>query len=194
MSNKRQSVRLHPRRAYSIHPLTRSSAHPLIWLLALLFLGPVIAPLFLATGLPVLAGSGALAHDLLATYVCPTPAKSYMLLGFPMAVCTRCWGATFGLWTAWWLFQRLQIADCRLQIGGHLVALVSRYLALPLGLRLALAIGALLLWTLEINTWATAPLSILLLNGAHGGFWAAMLIGSVWRTWKGGHGGTALQV
>jgi hypothetical protein len=142
----------------------------------------------------VLAGSGALAHDLLATYVCPTPAKSYMLLGFPMAVCTRCWGATFGLWAAWWLFQRLQIADCRLQIGGRLVALVSRYLALPLGLRLALAIGALLLWTLEINTWAAAPLLILLLNGAHGGFWAAMLIGSVWRTWKGGHGGTALQV
>jgi hypothetical protein len=174
MINKRQSVRLPPRRTYSIHPYIPVPAHPLIWLLALLFLGPVIAPLFQATGLPVLAGSGALAHDLLATYVCPTPAKSYMLLGFPMAVCTRCWGATFGLWTAWWLFQRSQI-------GGRLVALVSRYLALPLGLRLALAIGALLLWTLEINTWATAPLLILLLNGAHGGFWAAMLLGSAWR-------------
>ena len=164
------------------HPLTRSPAHPLIWLLVVLFLGPVIAPLFQATGLPLLAGSGALAHDLLATYICPTPAKSYMLLGFPMAVCARCWGATVGLWAAWWLFRRLQIADCRLQIEHRARTLFLRYLALPVGLRLALAVGALLLWRLEINMWAAASLSILLLNGAHAGFWAAMAIGSVFRS------------
>src|SRR5690242_11281985 len=72
-------------------------------LLAVLFLGPLIAPLFQATRLPLVADSGALARDLLARYICPTPAKSYVLLGFPMAVCARCWGATIGLWAAWLL-------------------------------------------------------------------------------------------
>jgi uncharacterized membrane protein len=146
-----------------------------------LFFGPLAAPLFQATGLPLVAGSGLLAHDLLARYVCPTPAKSYALLGFPMAVCARCWGATIGLWAAWWLFRQLQIADRRSQISRRALALCSRYLALPLGLRLALAVGALLPWTLEIHMWLAAPLPILLLNGAHGGFWAAMLIGSSWQ-------------
>src|SRR5262245_65543680 len=77
----------------------------LIALLLLLFLGPLIAPLFQATGLPFAADSGALARDLLSRYVCPTPGTSYALLGFPMAVCARCWGATIGLWGAWLLCQ-----------------------------------------------------------------------------------------
>src|SRR5262247_815238 len=73
--------------------------------LLLLSLGPLIAPLFQATGLPFVADSGALARDLLSRYVCPTPAKSYALLGFPMAVCARCWGATIGLWGAWFVLR-----------------------------------------------------------------------------------------
>jgi hypothetical protein len=87
-------------------------------LLAVLFLGPLIAPLFQATGLPLLADSGAQAHDLLGRYICPTPAKTYMLLGFPMAVCARCWGATIGLWLAWCL--------CRSQ-GAGFVAPFERF-------------------------------------------------------------------
>ncbi len=166
----------------ALHPFARVPAHPLIWLLVILFFGPVVAPLFQATGLPLLAGSGALAHDLLATYICPTPAKSYMLLGFPMAVCARCWGATIGLWAAWWLFRGAQVAGGRSQIDRGLTTLVSHYLALPVMLRLALAVGALLLWRLEINMWAAASLPILLLNGAHAGFWAALVIGSVFRS------------
>ena len=74
-------------------------------ILAVLFFGPLIAPLFQATRLPLLADSGALARDLLSRYICPTPAKSYVLLGFPMAVCARCWGATIGLWAAWHLLR-----------------------------------------------------------------------------------------
>ena len=80
---------------------------PFTALLAVLFCGPLIAPLFQASGLPLLADSGALARSLLASYICPTPAKSYVLLGFPMAVCARCWGATIGLWAGWGLFSVL---------------------------------------------------------------------------------------
>lgn len=156
------------------YPFTCSAAQPLRWLLVVLFFGPLVAPLFQATGLPLVADSGILAHDLLARYICPTPAKSYALLGFPMAVCARCWGATIGLWAAWVLFRRLQISR-------RVLPLFSEYLVLPIGPRLALAAGALLLWTLEIRLWPVAPLPVLLLNGAQGGFWAAMLIGSVWQ-------------
>jgi hypothetical protein len=69
-------------------------------LLWILFLGPVIAPLFQASSLPILNETGWLARDLLSRYVCPTPERSLLLFGMPMAVCARCWGATIGLWAA----------------------------------------------------------------------------------------------
>lgn len=69
-------------------------------ILWILFLGPIISPLFRASGLPLVAESGQLARDVLATFVCPTPERSHLLFGLPMAVCARCWGATIGLWAA----------------------------------------------------------------------------------------------
>src|SRR5687768_10460545 len=74
-------------------------------ILVVLFFGLLIAPLFQATQLLLVADSGALARDLLSRYICPTPTKSYELLGFPMAVCARCWGAAIGLWAAWYLIR-----------------------------------------------------------------------------------------
>jgi hypothetical protein len=58
--------------------------------------------------------------------------------------------------------------------------LVGGFIAMPWALRLCLALGALLLWTLEINAWPTAPLPALIVNGANGGFWAGMFVGSLW--------------
>ena len=161
------------------HPLSRAE-QLLAAVLAVLFLGPLVAPLFQATGLPVVAGSGALAHDLLARYVCPTPAKSYMLLGFPMAVCARCWGATIGLWGAWLLLRsrmRQRQEPGAERRGGRDA---SRLLNISWALHMALAMGALLLWIPEMNLWPAAPLPALILNGANGGFWAGMLAGSLW--------------
>ncbi len=96
----------------NVQTFKRSNVQTLIWpiwpllaILAVLFLGPLIAPLFQATGLPLIADSGALARDMLSRYICPTPVKSYVVLGFPMAVCARCWGATIGLWAAWFVFR-----------------------------------------------------------------------------------------
>ncbi|GAB4197412.1 MAG: DUF2085 domain-containing protein [Roseiflexaceae bacterium] len=137
-------------------------------LLAVLFLGPLIAPLFQATGLWLVADSGALARDLLASYVCPTPAKSYVLLGYPMAVCARCWGATIGLWAGWFAFR------------AGWPAPLGRFLALPWPIRLALAALPFLLWPAEIIWWPAAPYGALLLNGAQAGFWAGLFFCSVW--------------
>jgi predicted membrane protein DUF2085 len=150
---------------------------PLITLLIVLLLGPLIAPLFQATGLPLVSDSGALARGLLSRYVCPTPAKSYVLLGFPMAVCARCWGATIGLWLAWLVFRR----PARMQRASQLLRRFRAiYCSIPWFVRLGLTVGVLLLWTLEINAWAGAPLAVLLVNGIGGGFWAGMFFGVLW--------------
>jgi hypothetical protein len=166
---------------------------PLIACLSLLFLGPLIAPLFQATSLPIMAESGALAHDLLSRYICPTPAKSYTLLGFSMAVCARCWGATIGLWGAWFVCQsqvagrrslthqnRGARAENHFSVGSWFSVFGSWFFQQAWVLQLCLALGALLLWSLEINLWPIAPLPALIANGANGGFWAGLFAGSLW--------------
>lgn len=139
-----------------------------------LFLGPLISPLFRATGLPLLADAGLLARDVLATYVCPTPDRSPLLLGLPMAVCARCWGATIGLWAA-----RLLVA------GPAADSPPLRWLrGLPWAARLAIAALPFLLWPLEIvghyGGWWFAPLWLLALNGAQAGLAAGLLFCSLW--------------
>ena len=157
-------------------------------ILVALFFGPLIAPLFQATQLPLLADSGALARDLLSRYICPTPTKSYVLLGFPMAVCARCWGAAIGLWAAWYLIRRPTTDDRRWYRVGGQWSVVSGRSSVVGGLQrvdLALAwparllVGALpfLLWVAEISLWTAAPYWVLLLNGAFAGFWAVFLLG-----------------
>jgi predicted membrane protein DUF2085 len=186
-------------------PRLPNTTRPLIWaerllvaVLAVLFVGPLLAPLFQATRLPIIGGTGALARDLLSYYICPTPARSYALVGFPMAVCARCWGATIGLWAAW-LVCRPQLA-CRSQnrtenhpegtrlragnypLTGYWFPAFGYWLfQWPWVLRLCFALAALLLWNLEINFWPAAPLPALILNGANGGFWIAMAAGSLWH-------------
>jgi hypothetical protein len=156
----------------------------LIAILAVLFFGPLIAPLFQATQLPLVADSGAIARELLARYICPTPAKSYVLLGFPMAVCARCWGATLGLWAAWLLLrpttndQRPMFAPIRssfvIRRSSFATQWLNGYLALAWPARLLVGALPFLLWVAEISLWAAAPYWVLLLNGAFAGFWAGL--------------------
>jgi hypothetical protein len=153
-------------------------------ILVVLFFGPLIASLFQATQLPLVADSGALARDLLARYICPTPAKSYVLLGFPMAVCARCWGATIGLWLAWYLIRRPTTDDRRWSmVSGQWTvgaSLQRCYLALAWPARLLVSALPFLLWVVEISRWAAAPYWVLLLNGAFAGFWAGLFFYSMW--------------
>ncbi len=152
-------------------PWPRWALDAILWTL---FLGPLAAPLLQATGLPPLAETGALARELLATYVCPTPERSLMLLGLPMAVCARCWGATIGLWGARLLVDR----------PGPLAGALAQLRALPWPARLLLCGLPFLLWPLEIvghyGGWWYAPLWLLLLNGAQAGFAAGLLLCSLW--------------
>lgn len=157
-------------------------AWPLEALLWTLFLGPLLAPLLRATGLPLLADAGALARELLATYVCPTPERSLLLFGLPMAVCARCWGATLGLGAA-----RLLVGWVAGGVGrrqSRLAQALGWFRGLPLPARLLLCGLPFLLWPLEIagqgNGWWHAPLWLLLLNGAQAGLAAGLLCCSLW--------------
>lgn len=155
---------------------------PQIWprwvfdlLLGVLFFGPIISPLFRATGLPLVSDAGVLARDLLATYICPTPERSYFLFDLPMAVCARCWGATIGLLGARFVQARAQ---------GGIAAGLMWYRGLAWGWRFGLASLPFLLWPLEIvghyAGWWYAPMGLLLINGAQAGFAAGIFFLSVW--------------
>lgn len=146
---------------------------PLQTILLILFLGPIVSPLFRLTGLPILNESGLLARSLLASYICPTPQYSYLLGGLPMAVCARCWGATIGLlagYTSLRYWRQLPF--------------LRALLALPLWLRLLLCGLPFLLWPLEIALGGRAawelPYWLMLLNGAQAGYAAAIFFCSIW--------------
>lgn len=139
-------------------PLQRWPAWPYRVFLVVLFFGPPAAALFIATGLPIMTDLGWLARDLLSTYVCPTPAKSYTLFGAPMAVCTRCWGATIGLWLAWFGVQQSQRQQS-----------LPGWFTWHWTIRLITALVPFGLWWLEIHYWPTASYELLLLNGAIAG-------------------------
>jgi hypothetical protein len=161
---------LHLNRQLAPQPWPRWALDAILWVL---LLGPVISPLFRASGLPLLSESGQLARDLLGTYVCPTPERSILRFGLPMAVCARCWGATLGLWAARLLTAR----------GPRWAAL--RWLrGLPWAVRLALCALPFLLWPLEISGhragWWFAPLWLLLINGAQAGFAAGLFFCAIW--------------
>jgi hypothetical protein len=144
--------------------------------------------LFQATQLAGLADSGALARDLLARYVCPTPAKSYTAFGFPMAVCARCWGATIGLWVAWLLIGRTTNDERPKLVRSWLLAQrlsivafrLDGYLALAWPMRLLIGALPFLLWVAEIRWWPAASYGVLLLNGAFAGLWAGLFFCSIW--------------
>jgi len=158
----------------------RWPAWPWLAMMAILFLGPLAVPTFLASGSVPLVRLGGFAHELLSTAICPTPARSYWLFDQPMGVCARCWGATIGLWLAWACARR----------GSALLAPFCALHWLP---RLGVAALPFWLWILEIVRFPTAPLGLLLANGMLAGFSAGLWIVSVWPGMlavRGGAGGT----
>ena len=141
---------------------------PYLMFLSILFFGPPVAALFIATGVPIMTDLGWLARSVLTTYVCPTPLKTYELLDAPMAVCTRCLGATSGLWVGWFLSTRATPAPLQF------------WFRLPVLLRFVTALAPFGLWWLEIRFWPTASYELLLVNGVLAGMTAGMFFCSIW--------------
>ncbi len=156
---------------------------PLNLVLGVLFFGPIISPLFRATAIPFISDAGLLARDLLATYVCPTPAKSYMIAGLPMAVCARCWGATIGLLLARALFTQ-KLSQGAVIGSSRLLRMVHFIVSMPFAMRLLVCAVPFLLWPLEIigeaRGWWVAPFWLLLANGVQAGAAAGIFFCSLW--------------
>src|SRR5207244_4873463 len=80
---------------------SRLKTQPRPWLqdtsLRVLLLGPLVAPLFVALGLPALRPFADGIY-LIGDAVCPKPDAHLTFLGQPVAVCSSCWAAVFGLW------------------------------------------------------------------------------------------------
>src|SRR4051812_13857116 len=71
----------------------------------ILLVGPLVAPLSVALGVSVLRPFADGIY-LLGELVCPKVDVHLMFLGEPLAVCSSCWAAVFGLWAARLLYGR----------------------------------------------------------------------------------------
>jgi hypothetical protein len=148
-----------------------------LWLWILL-VGPLVAPVFTATGQPLLQ----LIADgiyMLGDAVCPKVDFHFMLLGQPLAVCSSCWAAVFGLWTVRLLYGRAGEGSgpfARLNLSRFW----SRWQATPVEFKLGVLALGFLPWAIDVMLTDTriwfSPHPVMMLAGYLGGLVAAMLL------------------
>lgn len=161
---------------------TSRSVPPRLWLqdswLWLLLVGPLVAPLFIALGMPILRPFADGIY-LLGEVVCPKVGVHMMFLGEPVAVCYSCWASVWGLWAVRLLYGR----------AGEGFGLLSRVGLQPLWVRwvsasLVTKLGVLSLgfmpWALDVMLWDLgawdSPSVYMMLAGFVGGVAAGILI------------------
>ncbi|MEO8288749.1 MAG: hypothetical protein ABI670_20205 [Chloroflexota bacterium] len=160
---------------------TASSA-PRPWLqdfwLWILLVGPLVAPLFVWTGMSILRPF-ADAIYLLGDTVCPKVDVHLMFLGFPMAVCSSCWASVFGLWTIRLLYGRAGEGMGALSRLG-LAPFWDRWSAAPVTTKLAVLAVGFLPWAFDVLMWDlgawNSPTAYMMLAGYTGGLVAGALI------------------
>lgn len=148
-----------------------------LWLWILL-VGPLVAPLFVALGLGVLRPFADGIY-LLGQVVCPKVSVHFMVFGNPMAVCSSCWSAVFGLWTVRLLYGRSGEGFgpfARLDLP----AFWARWHATPLSLRLSVLLVAFTPWALDVMLWDAgiwaSPHAFMMFAGFLGGLGAGSLL------------------
>lgn len=148
-----------------------------LWLWILL-VGPLVAPLFMATGWPVLRPFADGIY-LLGQTVCPKVNFHATFMNYAVAVCFSCWAAVFGLWTVRLLYGRASEgfgAFDRLRLQRFWL----RWQHTPLELKLGVLLLGFLPWALDVmltdtGIMYTAP-AYMMLAGYVGGIVAAMLL------------------
>ncbi len=159
---------------------TRHAPRPWVqdlWLWILL-LGPVLAPLFMLSGQPLfqLIAGGIYT---LGDAVCPKVDFHFMFLGYPLAVCSSCWAAVFGLWTVRLLYGRAG-EGMGLFSRLNLHRFWSRWQATPPEIKLSVLVAGFLPWATDVmltdlRIWFS-PHPFMMLAGYLGGLVAAMLL------------------
>jgi hypothetical protein len=161
---------------------TSRQAPPRPWLqdswLWILLVGPLVAPLFLATGLPILTPF-ADAIYLLGETVCPKVGVHMMFLGEPVAVCFSCWASVWGLWTVRLLFGRSGEGFGPL-MKLRLEPLWARWGGASLATKLGVLSLGFMPWALDVMLWDlgtwNSPFGYMMLAGFLGGVVAGMLL------------------
>ncbi|MDQ3705797.1 MAG: hypothetical protein M3437_11335 [Chloroflexota bacterium] len=148
-----------------------------LWLWILL-LGPVVAPVFMLTGQPLFQFIAEGIY-MLGDAVCPKVDFHFMFMGQPLAVCSSCWAAVFGLWTVRLVYGRAGEGFGPFARLG-LSRFWSRWQATSLETRLAVLAMGFLPWATDVmltdmRIWFS-PHPVMMLAGYLGGLTAAMLL------------------
>jgi len=135
-------------------------------LLGFMAAGPILAPLFRASRLPLFTPVGE-AITALGFWICPQPEMAFQLAGYPWAVCSRCYTALLGI-------IALRVAYARR--GATFVFMERRSCAL----RLLLAVVTFGLWQLDVHAmhhgWWNGGQPTMILTGLWLGLGAGMAI------------------
>lgn len=147
------------------------------WLWILL-VGPLVAPVFMATGLSILRPFADGIY-LIGDLVCPKVDFHFMFVGYPVAVCASCWAAVFGLWTVRLLYGR----------AGEGFGIFSRFKLAPFwtqwqqnspSLKLSVLFLGFIPWSLDVMLTDTgawySPQIFMMFVGYLGGLAAALLM------------------
>lgn len=147
------------------------------WLWILL-VGPLVAPFFVWLGLPVLRPFADGIY-LLGNTVCPKVDVHIMVFSNPMAVCSSCWSAVFGLWTVRLLFGRAGEGFGPLAKLGF-ASFWARWQTTPITTKLSILALGFLPWAFDVMVWDmglwNSPQAFMMLAGYMGGLTAGTLI------------------
>lgn len=148
-----------------------------LWLWILL-VGPLVAPLFMALGLPVLKPFADGIY-LIGETVCPKVGVHMMFLGEPVAVCFSCWASVWGLWVVRLLYGRAgegvgpfaKLGWQTLWMQWERASMMTKLGVLSLGF---------MPWALDVMLWDLgvwdSPSSYMMLAGFVGGVAAGLLL------------------
>jgi hypothetical protein len=147
------------------------------WLWILL-VGPLVAPLFAALDLPILRPFADGIY-LLGQTVCPKVSMHFMVFGYPMAVCSSCWSAVFGLWTIRLLYGRAGEGMGPLSSLG-LAPFWARWQNAAITTKLAVLAVGFFPWALDVMLWDlrlwASPHAFMMFAGYMGGLVAGAVL------------------
>lgn len=146
------------------------------WLWILL-VGPLVAPFFVALGLPVLKPF-ADAIYLLGETVCPKVDVHMMFLGEPVAVCFSCWAAVFGLWTVRLLYGRAGEGFGPFRASG-VRGFWAKWGLASSNTKLAVLLVGFIPWALDVALWDAGIWSSPQLFMAFAGYMGGLTAGSI---------------
>jgi len=163
-------------------PASSTIVAPRPWLqdlwLWILLVGPLVAPLFMATGLPILKPFADGIY-LIGEVVCPKVGVHMMFLGHHTAVCYSCWAAVWGLWVVRLLYGRAgegfgPLRPLNLQLAW------SRWESTQAITRLGVLALGFIPWALDVMLWDlgiwNSPSWYMTLAGFLGGVSAGLVL------------------